>query len=194
MSKNFLADMEIGDLGEQLWAAWVEAKGGECTISTGKCDWDVHDTNKDVYYEVKTDIQAYKWAKKYDQPINFFLEYETTKSQKPCGIMKTSAKYLVYIIRNPQRLHVAYTFDLDVLRPYLWDKHKYKTFPVKTPFINGTGNVNGWTPPVHELVNDEKSGFMKLIVLPMFLLNKSNETTLSQLSLLEAGSRCLTEV
>ena len=48
MSKNFLADMEIGDLGEQLWAAWVEAKGGECTISTGKCDWDVHDTTKDV--------------------------------------------------------------------------------------------------------------------------------------------------
>jgi hypothetical protein len=31
-------------------------------------------------------------------------------------------------------------------------------------------------------------------VLPMFLLNKSNETTLSQLSLLEAGSRRLAEV
>ncbi len=33
MSKNFLADMEIGDLGEELWAGWLRAKGNECTIS-----------------------------------------------------------------------------------------------------------------------------------------------------------------
>ena len=58
MSKNFLADMEIGDLGEELWAGWLRAKGNECTISKGKCDWDIHDTTNDVYYEVKMDIKS----------------------------------------------------------------------------------------------------------------------------------------
>ena len=194
MSKNFLADMEVGDLGEQLWAAWVNAKGGDCTISTGKCDWDVFDNNSGVYYEVKTDVKAYYWAKRRKEPVNLFLEYETVKDQQPCGIMKTSAKYLVYIVRNPERLHIAFTFDLEKLRAYLWKADKENRFAIRKPMMNGIGNVKGWTPPIHELVDDKDSGFIKLIILPMFLLNSSNETTLSQLSLLEAENRQLVEV
>tara|TARA_R100001460_G_scaffold71239_1_gene111947 strand:- start:34 stop:618 length:585 start_codon:yes stop_codon:yes gene_type:complete len=194
MSKNFLADMQVGDLGEQLWAAWLNAKGGDCTISTGKCDWDVFDNNTGVYYEVKTDVKAYYWAERRKEPVNLFLEYESVKTQQPCGIMKTNAEYLVYIVRNPERLHIAFTFDLEKLRAYLWKAHKENRFAIRKPVMHGIGNVKGWTPPIHELVDDKDSGFVKLIVLPMFLLNSSNETTLSQLSLLETENRQLVEV
>ena len=191
MSKNFLADMEIGDLGEELWAGWLRAKGNECTISKGKCDWDIHDTTNDVYYEVKMDIKAHYWAKRRSEPVNLFLEYETVKTEQPCGIMKTSAKYLVYIIRNPQNLHIAYTFDLDMLRAYLWDAHEIRRFPIRKPVLHGVGNVKGWTPPLHELVHDKEAGFLKLCVLQLSLLNPSHETDPSKLSLLETENRQL---
>jgi hypothetical protein len=198
MSKNFLKDQELGDLGEQLWAAWINAKGGDAVISqngltkSGKTrDWDVYDQTTGVYYEVKLDIKAHYWAKRRGEPVNLFLEYETVKTHKPCGIMKTDAQYLVYIVRNPQDLHIAYTFDLDKLRDYLWDAHKFKRFPIRKPVMHGIGNVNGWTPPLHELVNDKEAGFIKLCILPLSLLNPSNETNVSELSLLETENRQL---
>jgi hypothetical protein len=198
MSKNFLKDQELGDLGEQLWAAWINAKGGDAVISqngltkSGKTrDWDVYDQTTGVYYEVKLDIKAHYWAKRRGEPVNLFLEYETVKTHKPCGIMKTDAQYLVYIVRNPQDLHIAYTFDLDKLRDYLWDAHKFKIFPVRKPVMHGIGNVNGWTPPLHQLVNDKEAGFIKLCILPLSLLNPSNETNVSELSLLETENRQL---
>ena len=147
-----------------------------------------------MYYEVKTDVKAYYWAERRKEPVNLFLEYESVKTQQPCGIMKTKAEYLVYIVRNPEKLHIAFTFDLEKLRAYLWKAHKENRFAIRKPVINGIGNVKGWTPPIHELVDDKDSGFVKLIILPMFLLNSSNETTLSQLSLLETENRQLVEV
>lgn len=194
MSKNFLKDRDLGDLGEELWAAWINAKGGDAEISQVKCDWDVLDRKTGVYYEVKLDAKAYYWAKRRDEPVNLFLEYESVKTQQPCGIMRTDAQYLVYIIRNPERLHIAYTFDMAKLTDYLWKAEKEKRFAIRKPVMHGLGNVKGWTPPLHELVNDKDSGFIKLIILPMFLLNSSNETTLSQLSLLETENRQLVEV
>lgn len=198
MSKNFLRDQELGDLGEQLWAAWINAKGGDAVISQNGLtengetrNWDVYDQTTGVYYEVKVDIKAHYWAKKRGEPVNLFLEYETVKTHKPCGIMKTDAQYLVYIVRNPQDLHIAYTFDLEMLRDYLWDAHKLKRFPIRKPVVHGIGNVNGWTPPVHELVNDKDAGFIKLCILPLSLLNPSNETNVSELSLLETENRQL---
>jgi len=197
MSTNFLRDQQLGDLGEELWAAWINAKGGEAVVSQNGLtsngeyrDWDVLDKKTGVYYEVKMDTKAHFWAKKRKEPINLFLEYETVKTHKPCGIMRTEAQYLVYIVRNPHDLHIAYTFDLEKLRPYLWDKHKLSEFPIRKPVINGLGNVRGWTPPVHRLIEDEEqSGFKKLIILPISLLNPHHGKTLSELSLLEATNR-----
>ena len=103
---------------------------------------------------------------------------------------KTSAKYLVYIIRNPQNLHIAYTFDLDILRAYLWDAHEIRRFPIRKPVLHGVGNVKGWTPPVHELVHDKEAGFSSC-VLQLSLLNPSHETDPSKLSLLETENRQL---
>ncbi len=193
MSKDFLADMQVGDLGEQLWAAWLNAKGGDSVISEGKCNWDIFDKTTDVYYEVKMDLKAYYWAERRGESVNLFLEYETAKGKKPCGIMKTDAKYLVYIVRNKEKLHIAYTFELEKLRDYLWKNHKDRRFPIRKPVMHGVGNVNGWTPPVNVLVNEEGTGFMKLIMLPISLLNPSHEKTLSELSLLEATNRPVTE-
>lgn len=197
MSRDFLADQKIGDLGEELWAGWIRAKGGEPVISengvmaNGKTrDWDVYDKKSDVYYEVKMDLKAHHWANKRNEPVNLFLEYETVKTQKPCGIMKTDAQYLVYIVRNLENIHIAYTFELDKLKKYLWSRHEMREFKVRKPVINGIGNVNGWTPPVFRLIEDqEESGFQKLIVLPLDLLNPSHEKTVSELSMLEKKGR-----
>ena len=193
VSRDFLADQKVGDLGEELWASWLSAKGGDPVISengvmpNGKTrDWDVYDKSTEVYYEVKMDIKAHYWAKKRNEPVNLFLEYETVKTQKPCGIMKPDAQYLVYIVRNPEDIHIAYTFELEKLKDYLWSRHKTKEFKVRKPTLNGIGNVNGWTPPLFRLIEDaEGSGFQKRIVLPLDLLNPSHEKTLSELSMLE---------
>ena len=71
MSKNFLKDRDLGDLGEELWAAWINAKGGDAIISQNGLtengetrNWDVYDNTTGVYYEVKMDVKAHYWAKR----------------------------------------------------------------------------------------------------------------------------------
>lgn len=175
MSKNFLNDLEIGKLGEELWAGWlVHMTDGEPEVPHQKLDWDVYDKKSGVYYEVKNDHKAYWWAERSNRPVNFFLEYETVKDKQPCGIMKTSASYLVYIIKNTQDLHIAYTFDLEKLRAYLWEAHENRRFRIATPKLNGVDNVRGWTPPVKTLTTEDKdkSGIIKVCLLPMSLREK----------------------
>ena len=187
MSRDFLADQALGDLGELLWSRWLKAKGGDPVISDKKCNWDVLDKTTGVYYEVKLDAKAYYWAERRKTTVNLFLEYETVATGKPSGIMTAEASYLIYIVKNPQDLHVAFTFDLEELKKYLWEQHESKRFPIKKPEVNGRGNVRGWTPPISALVNEEGTGFKKLIILPMSLIE--HEKDIPELSLLEATNR-----
>jgi hypothetical protein len=110
-------------------------------------------------YEVKLDEKAYWWAKKLNRPPNIYVEYWSTKRNERCGIYLLEAEYFIYIVRLMDKTHEAYCFDTDVLLKHL-ESSDYTTRGNKR---FGDDNAKGWTPPIHELVENKSSGFLKCV-------------------------------
>ena len=170
MSKDFEADLKIGDYGEELWVKHLRSKGYTNVFMSDKdapVYWDVMlaDDDEVLTFEVKYDEKAYYWAEKHGRSPNLFLEYWSESREQPCGIMVLEADYLVYIMKRiPCGTPEAYVFRVQELQSYLKKAAENSTYRVVKNSVNGNNNVKGWAAPV-EAVAKSECGFVKQIKL-----------------------------
>lgn len=144
------AKFQLGDTGEQLWRDYISTSHKNVEKAPNKrfYDWDVKAkyNRTEVTYEIKYDVSGYKYASKYNRPVNMYIEFENTTKKEASGILASKADFYVYIFVDDQGNNIAYVYKRTDLLEHL-QQSKYKTV---SNSLGGDSNAKGWLAPLED--------------------------------------------
>jgi hypothetical protein len=145
----------IGQKGEHIVREYMRRVGYNVTPAPDckfyDYDMECHNWEASFTIEVKTDVSAYKHAKRRGKPDNvrLFIEYWNDTMDEPSGIAASVAEYYFYLIVNPDNDVECNVFKRDELHQYLIDSDTFTHTLV--PFHNDH-QTTGWLPNLDDLV------------------------------------------
>ena len=147
----------IGKKGEHIVREYMRRIGFNVTPAPNKkfylYDMECESWESSFTIEVKTDVSAYKHAKRRGTPNNprLFIEYYNETMGEPSGIAASVATYYFYLMVTPANDVECNVFKRDEFHQYLIDSDVYTHTIV--PFHNDH-QTTGWLPNLDDLVAD----------------------------------------
>ena len=159
---------EAGTRGEHIVREYMRRIGFNVVPAPNRkfydYDMECHNWEASFTIEVKTDVSAYRHAKRRGTPDNprLFIEYYNDTLNEPSGIAKSIAEYYFYLIVNLDNDVECNVFKRDELHQYLIDSDTYSHTLV--PHFNDQ-MTTGWLPNLDDLVAND-------VVKRQFLIDK----------------------
>lgn len=146
---------EAGKKGEHIVREYMRRIGFNVVPAPNRkfydYDMECHNWEASFTIEVKTDVSAYRHAKRRGTPDNprLFIEYYNDTLDAPSGIAKSIAEYYLYLIVNLDNDVECNVFKRDELHQYLIDSDTCSRTIV--PHFNDQ-QTTGWLPNLDDLV------------------------------------------